>query len=64
MPKFDRALYAFAATMILLAVVGHAVFLTPHATSGNRVVPSEQQTPSVTPFEGSLMVRASIRAVA
>lgn len=56
MPTIDRALYAFAATMMLLAVVGHTLFNAPHAVKSNNPAPVEQHQPTYTPFEGTLIV--------
>jgi len=56
MPKLDRALYAFAATMILLAAVGHTVFLTPHSEANVQPAPTDLHPPLNAPFEGSLVV--------
>lgn len=56
MPKLDRALYAFAATMILLAAVGHSVFLTPHLTRETLEGSPQQHSPVTPTFEGSLVV--------
>lgn len=56
MPTIDRALYAFAATMILLAAVGHTVFLHPHASQTQPSTPAGHPAPLSPPFEGSLIV--------
>lgn len=56
MPTIDRALYAFAATMILLAAVGHRVFLSTHPQTSSPSAPIHLHAPDAPPFEGSLMV--------
>jgi len=56
MPTIDRALYAFAATMILLAAVGHTVFLSPHGTKAQPAEPAGHPVPLTVPFEGSMIV--------